>query len=123
MNGTLADLPKYAAEITFQDNLLFEVTYGYIIKRGWQLSGCRLNDILPQQLRVPSCQYTLDGKVKATNESSIIDDISNVDDDQTINLILNSNISISESASKDPLVDELDPTTPEPTTPNITDEV
>ena len=65
--------------------------------------------------------------MKATNESSIIDDILNVDDDQTINLILNSNISISESiqetASKDPLVDELDPTTPEPTTPNIMDEV
>ena len=99
---------------------MFEVTYGYLIDRYSESSECCLKDILPQQLRVPSCQYTLDGKVKATNDSSIIDDISNVDDDQTINLILNSNITTSEpfqeTASKDPLVDELDPTTPDPTT-------
>ena len=46
---------------------------------------------------MPSCQYTLNGTVKATNESSIIEDISNVDDEETINLILNSDVSLAQT--------------------------
>lgn len=73
------------------DHFKFDVSFGYRVVAKTQ--ECHLSDSLPSEFTVPSCQYVLNGTIQPTNETLVMDSISNLDDENTINSIINADIS------------------------------